>query len=90
MADRGRVFVRFSWDVLGDILKGHPLCEVTSDLPADAEIEHIVLDDIRREARVHLTSASFAVVHEAEPVPEFQPVLTTWWPPKDGKEARNE
>ena len=81
----GRAFVRVTWDVLPEVMKGHDLTQVTSNLPADATTEHIVVDDIRRELRVHVVSASLPDVPEGQVVPEYHVQLVTRWP---GPETR--
>lgn len=59
-----------TWDVLLDALKVRDHL-VTTNLPADARVHHLVLDHERQMVRVFFTSAELDEIPEGALIPEF-------------------
>lgn len=66
--------------VLLDMLRGHPLSEVTSDLPPDAVIVDTTWDFDDGCIYIKLWSSTFAYVMEGSVIPHWVPTYQSWEP----------
>lgn len=64
-----------SWEVILGMAGSHD--RVTSTLPIDATVTHIVLLDQSRQARVYFTSEMLDPIPEGGAIPLFEVALTS-------------
>lgn len=65
-----------TWEVVLAAFLSRQPSALSSTLPEDAQVHHIVLDEHTRRVQVFFTSASLEVVPEGGVIPEFVPVLS--------------
>lgn len=64
------------FDVLIGMLMGHPLCEMTSNIPAEAFIQAVHIDPARRTVILTTESATFVEVPDGSLITDFLPTHT--------------
>lgn len=63
-------------DYLCEILAGHEMSKVTTDIPADARVHAAEVDNSRRCVILTVESATFAEVPDGHVIPNFNPAVT--------------
>jgi len=63
--------------VIIGLLSGHDMCEMTSTMPADAEIVNAIWEPHTRRLFLSVTSSDFADIPEGAAIPDFTPIYTT-------------